>query len=207
MRVMSAVVLGPLALVLIAHGGLPFLLFVLLCAGVSLYEWFGLAAKTKDKVLYAVFGLLYATAAYACCYVIREAHSATIALLFILMVWSSDIGAYFAGKMIGGPKMAVAISPNKTWAGLGGAALFPALIAVIYVLWAGGGIAAAVLAGVVTGIAGQAGDLLISFVKRRAGVKDSGQIIPGHGGLLDRVDAMMLAAPVFLFFAGTVFHG
>ncbi len=119
-------------------------------------------------------------------------------LFLLLLVWASDIGAYLVGRVIGGPKLAPSVSPGKTWSG------------------AAGGLAAAILAGVLVaslsrpaadfmrvggiaamlGIVAQAGDLLESLIKRRFGVKDSGSLIPGHGGLLDRLDALLIAAPV-----------
>lgn len=116
-------------------------------------------------------------------------------LWLLAVVWMSDIGAYAAGRSIGGPKLAVRLSPNKTWAGLLGA-------------MASAGAAGAATAGVMAlasvwplalvsaglGAAAQAGDLFESFAKRRFGVKDTSSLIPGHGGLLDRVDALIVVA-------------
>lgn len=122
-------------------------------------------------------------------------------LLFVLLVvWASDIGAYLAGRALGGPKLAPAISPGKTLSGaLGGLA---AAMAAGTALAAAAGTApdaslwhAARLA-VLLGMVAQAGDLAESWLKRRAGVKDSSRLIPGHGGLLDRLDALLVVAPV-----------
>jgi phosphatidate cytidylyltransferase len=123
-------------------------------------------------------------------------------MVLLLLIWASDIGAYLVGRTLGGPLLAPSISPGKTWSG------------------AVGGLAAAVVVGVVSagllqpsgtpppsfgrvaclaaglGIIAQAGDLLESRIKRHFGVKDSGHLIPGHGGLLDRLDAVLTAAPV-----------
>ena len=130
------------------------------------------------------------------------------------MVWGSDSGAYFVGKAIGGAKLAKSISPNKTWAGFIGALVMPALIGVIGLFILRGldgfiGEQAFKIAfiGILIGVAGQTGDLLVSALKRKAGVKDTGQLIPGHGGLLDRVDSLMLAAPVYLLLMMTIFNG
>ncbi|MGZ8336073.1 MAG: phosphatidate cytidylyltransferase [Allosphingosinicella sp.] len=110
-----------------------------------------------------------------------------------IVTWATDIMAYFAGRSIGGPKLAPRISPNKTWAGLAGgmvgAALFGGLAAWWFqleplFLWLGGPM----------GLVAQAGDLYESWVKRRAGVKDSGTILPGHGGVLDRLDGLLAVA-------------
>ncbi len=124
------------------------------------------------------------------------------ALVFWLLavVWATDIGAYFAGRGIGGPRLAPAVSPNKTWAGLIGGMLSAGLVGVAAarllawdpVLLVAGGMALAVVA--------QGGDLLESWCKRRFGVKDSSHIIPGHGGILDRVDGLLAVFPVaFLY--------
>jgi phosphatidate cytidylyltransferase len=119
-------------------------------------------------------------------------------VLFLLMVvWASDIGAYMVGRLFGGPKLAPAISPGKTWSGAAGG---------LACAVAGGLLAGALLMPPATwrvlaaaaglGIVAQLGDLLESGIKRRFGVKDSSRLIPGHGGLLDRLDGVLAAAPV-----------
>jgi phosphatidate cytidylyltransferase len=119
----------------------------------------------------------------------------------LAVVWGTDIGAYIAGRLIGGPKLAPAISPNKTWAGLAGGMALAALFGYGVGLYcharqplAAGGFAT-VLAGV-----SQLGDLFESHIKRRAGVKESGDLIPGHGGILDRIDGLIFAAIFFVLF-------
>jgi phosphatidate cytidylyltransferase len=116
-----------------------------------------------------------------------------LVLWLMLVTWSTDIFAYFAGRGIGGPKLAPRISPNKTWAGLIGGMLGAALVAVVAgqlldidsaFRWAGAPLA----------LLAQLGDLYESAVKRRWGVKDSGSLLPGHGGVLDRVDGLMPVA-------------
>jgi phosphatidate cytidylyltransferase len=125
-------------------------------------------------------------------------------LWFLVVIWATDICAYLVGRSVGGPKLAPCISPGKTWSGLlggvAGASLLGGLAA--YALGAGHWLAAGV--GGCLAMVGQAGDLFESALKRRAGVKDSGHLIPGHGGLLDRIDALVFAAPVF---AGMVWFG
>ncbi|OWK34036.1 phosphatidate cytidylyltransferase [Sphingomonas dokdonensis] len=113
----------------------------------------------------------------------------------LALVWATDIGAFFAGRTIGGPKLAPRLSPNKTWAGLIGGVVAASALAVILHVYHGlpwrmtiGTPLLAVLA--------QGGDLYESFLKRRAGVKDSGNILPGHGGVLDRLDGVVPVAPV-----------
>lgn len=121
----------------------------------------------------------------------------------VLVAWlvaavvATDIGAYFAGRMIGGPRLAPKLSPKKTWAGLGGGMLAAGLVGLGFALvwgplpvaWAFG--LSAVLAAVA-----QAGDIAESGLKRRFGVKDSGTLLPGHGGVMDRLDGLLAAAPV-----------
>lgn len=118
-------------------------------------------------------------------------------LFLVAIVWASDIGAYAAGRIGGGPKLAPRISPSKTWAGaLGGlAAAVLAAYAVARSLGPADPLAVAAVAALL-GTASQAGDLLESWIKRRCNVKDSSHLIPGHGGLLDRVDGLLAAAPV-----------
>ncbi len=127
-----------------------------------------------------------------------------VLLQFLLPVISVDVGAYFAGRAIGGPKIAPKISPSKTWAGLGGGALAAGLLAVgVHLInnssaFSPGGIALAMLSGLLTAVVAQSGDFFESWMKRRAGVKDSSNLIPGHGGLFDRLDGFL--AVFFMLF-------
>lgn len=114
-------------------------------------------------------------------------------------VWSADVFAYIAGRSIGGPKLAPGISPNKTWAGfVGGLAGGVAMGALIAFLFKAEGIGMFALLALVLGFSAQFGDLIESAVKRRFNVKDASNLIPGHGGLLDRVDGLIFAAFVFV---------
>ena len=113
----------------------------------------------------------------------------------LTLVWATDIGAFFAGRTIGGPKVAPAISPNKTWAGLLGGVIAATLLALV--LRAQLGLASALVAVTpILAFAAQAGDFFESWMKRRAGVKDSGTLLPGHGGVLDRLDGVVTSAPL-----------
>lgn len=183
-------------------GGKMFSLFVGLIALGLLWEWWGLARRIGQSVLarslLMLAGLLYIGIASTSLLALR---GEVIDLLAVIAcVIATDTGAYFAGRAIGGPKIAPSISPSKTWAGLGGGMLASALtmIAVFeydadypalwWVMFAVLGACLAVMA--------QAGDFLESGMKRRAGVKDSGHLIPGHGGLLDRLDGLLAVAAV-----------
>jgi phosphatidate cytidylyltransferase len=116
-------------------------------------------------------------------------------LWILLIVWAADVLAYFAGRTIGGPKLAPLISPKKTWAGLGGAVAGSTLVSSIfaYAFELDGIFALSILAGSL-GVVEQAGDLFESSLKRFHGVKDSGTLIPGHGGVIDRVDGLIVVA-------------
>ena len=206
-RAISAAVLIPVVLFAVIWGGIPFYIMIALLFVISAYEWVSMVRKIDDTALHVLWGLVYLAVGFLCCIVIREEQSLNAAILFVVMVWSADIGAYFAGKYFGGAKLAPLISPNKTWAGLGGACDSAGLVAVLYYLGVIAFSFEAVFSwmalifmffvGVMIAIVAQGGDLLISFMKRKAGVKDTGALIPGHGGLLDRIDSLLLAAPVF----------
>jgi phosphatidate cytidylyltransferase len=111
------------------------------------------------------------------------------------LVWATDIGAFFAGRSIGGPKVAPSISPNKTWAGLMGGAVTATLLAVWFRLQFALPLPL-VVATPMLAVAAQVGDFFESWLKRRAGVKDSGTLLPGHGGVLDRLDGVVTSAPL-----------
>ncbi len=119
------------------------------------------------------------------------------------LVWATDIGAYFAGRGIGGPKIAPAISPNKTWAGLAGGMLGALLLGWALDRFAGLDWRLA-MASPLLAILAQVGDFFESWMKRRAGVKDSGVLLPGHGGVLDRLDGLVTSAPFAALFVAMV---
>ena len=121
--------------------------------------------------------------------------SGRAAILWLLaVVWASDIGAYAFGRLIGGPKLAPALSPNKTWAGALGGLVCAMLVGLAAARLEPASASAAVAVSLMVAIAAQIGDLAESFAKRCFGVKDSGNLIPGHGGLLDRLDSLLTAA-------------
>ena len=111
------------------------------------------------------------------------------------MVWATDIAAYFVGRAVGGPKLAPRLSPNKTWSGSIGGLAGAVLAAVLVVQFSGvGGFLSASLVAIALSIVAQIGDLFESAIKRRFGAKDAGTLIPGHGGLMDRLDGFVAAA-------------
>jgi phosphatidate cytidylyltransferase len=127
----------------------------------------------------------------------RPVYGLSNVLILLLIIWASDIGAYAVGRMVGGPLLAPRISPGKTWSGAAGGVLAVVLVAVAAGLALHGAVSMRALAfAVCVGVVAQLGDLLESRLKRHFGVKDSGSLIPGHGGLLDRLDAVLTAAPI-----------
>lgn len=160
----------------------------------------------SDRILLG-FGVFYVAVGMAGLMWLRDLPESGLSLfLFVLIaIWATDIGAYAAGRSIGGPKLAPRISPKKTWAGLIGGMVSSALFGWLVALAFGTSrpdIALAV--GAAVAVVGQAGDLFESAVKRRYNVKDSGQLIPGHGGILDRIDGLLAAAPVLALFHAAV---
>lgn len=142
-------------------------------------------------------GILYIGGAGLALAMLRQEPAGLADVVFLLLVvWASDIGAYLAGRWLGGRKLAPAISPGKTRSGAaGGLVAAMAVGGVASQALAPGGLGTALALAATLGIVSQAGDLFESWVKRRFRVKDSSALIPGHGGLLDRVDSLLLAAP------------
>lgn len=203
-RALSSVVLAIIFLGAVWQGGWLFTWLIVLAALMMAREWNTLTEN--EPVGWRLGGLFYVTIPCASLIWLRAAHfdgipdaGRGLVLFVVAAVAMTDIGAYFTGRQIGGPKLAPAISPGKTWAGLGGGIVAAAVT---------GGVASGftpypesiflcILMGGLLAILAQAGDLFESWVKRHVGVKDSGSLIPGHGGLLDRVDGLTLTVPAF----------
>lgn len=212
-RMLSAAVIAPVGLGALWLGGYAWQgLIVLLAAGMAA-EWITMSRSFRKRGLtplgrkqgwappglILIIGLCYLVPATGALIWMRDAPvvGRDNVLFTVLVVWASDIGAYLVGRLIGGPKLAPLISPGKTWSGAAGGLVSACLVGVAAVSLGGHGAAlygACVAGGL--GIAAQLGDLLESFVKRQFGVKDSGWLIPGHGGLMDRLDGVLMAAPL-----------
>lgn len=159
----------------------------------------GAGQAGRYKGLYAVFALWIAFAGLGFIW-IREVKGLDWMLWLILVVVATDVAGYFVGKLIGGPKFWPRVSPKKTWSGTAGGWVAAALVGGGFALYAGLGAVMLILS-VLASMASQAGDFAESALKRRMGVKDSSNLIPGHGGFLDRFDGMMGAA-VFVLLVG-----
>jgi phosphatidate cytidylyltransferase len=170
----------------------------------------GLAAVallTRERRNWTAAGFFYAAAAEMASVLVRlDSVKGFVALIFVLLiVWVTDIGGYFAGRGIGGPKLWPRVSPKKTWAGAAGGFAASLAVAFGFAAFDLGKTGALLLLSAVLSVVSQLGDLFESAVKRRFGVKDSSHIIPGHGGLLDRLDgfvAAIIVAAIFGFLRG-----
>ncbi|MCT2400585.1 phosphatidate cytidylyltransferase [Novosphingobium mangrovi (ex Huang et al. 2023)] len=227
-RTLSAVVMIAVAGTALWLGGAVWIAFVCAVAVIVLWEWIRLARKgtqnPAERGFWNFAGMFYVGASAAMLLVLRNPGFTLAPILTVLAsVIAVDVGAYFTGRTLGGPKIAPSISPSKTWSGLLGGMLGATLVLfVAALLWQRGaiwltpaGIAADVpacfgmqpcwylqapllplfatclMTGILLAVCAQAGDFFESWMKRRAGVKDSGNIIPGHGGFFDRVDGLL----------------
>jgi phosphatidate cytidylyltransferase len=250
-RVVSAIVLVPLAIAAAWAGGWYWTALVTLCAIGLFVEWLmvtgvagnapllvtggvvlaiaapfltlrnvdiallvlalgviAVAFRSSAPRSWAIGGFLYAAAALVASVLVRlDRAEGFVALVFILLVvWCTDIGGYFAGRAIGGAKLWPRVSPNKTWAGAAGGFVLSLLVAGGFAINGFGRMAPLLLIAAALSVASQLGDLFESAIKRRFGVKDSSHIIPGHGGLMDRLDGFV-AAVVLAAILGTLRGG
>lgn len=194
-RAVSAIVLAPLALAVIWVGGAPFWIVVGVVGCGLIREWWRLM---RSRGWLFTGGLVWILVALVALLALRSDPVAGRAnvIFLVLLVWATDIGAYGVGRLIGGPRLARTLSPGKTWAGAAGGLL--AATAVGLLAASAESRSSLLTAGAIAGflsLIGQGGDLAESALKRSAGVKDSGHLIPGHGGLLDRLDAMLAVLP------------
>jgi phosphatidate cytidylyltransferase len=210
-RIKGALIFGVIVLGALYLGGAAFIILMGAAAAIGISEWLKMMRKeTKYRIPFTIFGIAYISLSCALMAWLRTGTTYGLynMLTLLLIVWASDISAYFTGRAIGGPKLAPKISPKKTWAGFIGSSIgagivaagvaCPALLAKFNIATVGHLPAAAYGAiGFILAMFGQAGDLFISVFKRRYGVKDTGTIIPGHGGVLDRIDALLLVALIF----------
>jgi phosphatidate cytidylyltransferase len=192
-RTLTGVFLIAAALIAAVQGGNVFALLVAGAATLMFYEWTRIV-RGWGAGWYAS-GFAYALLPALALLWIRERDGLELLIWTFIVTWSTDIGAYFAGRSFGKRKLAPSISPNKTVEGLYGGIAASELFGGAWVLANGLGQPLIVLAPLLA-IAAQVGDLFESWMKRRAGVKDSGAWLPGHGGILDRLDGLVPVAVI-----------
>jgi phosphatidate cytidylyltransferase len=201
-RVLSALVLAPIALAAAWFGDWLFAAFWTVAAVAVLYEWTSIVLAARDlggrpRAGWIAAGLVYALLmAWSPILLRGDIQYGFVVIVFLFaVVWTTDILGYFGGRALGGPKLAASISPSKTWsgaiAGTAGAGVASAIAAV----WIGGTPWPQLVAiGIAVSVAAQIGDLGESAFKRRFHTKDASQLIPGHGGVMDRLDGFWAAA-------------
>lgn len=196
-RIISALVLLPIALMAIFYSKDLFLFLAISVAILMTSEWLDMSKEMNDQKKWRLIGFFYIAIPV---YSVIKLRNYNVEILFWMfaVIWSTDIFAFFAGKTLGGAKIAPTISPNKTWSGLIGGILASMIIGFLSSFMFAGGTLFFILLSALLSIIEQLSDLLESKFKRIFGVKDSGNIIPGHGGILDRLDGMMLLSPVVL---------
>jgi len=191
-RILSSIILIPITLFFIIKGSFLFILFLLICLSVTLYEW-QMMSKKKN---YRIFGFVFLFLSFYTIYRLRIDNDYLFILLITLICVSTDIGGYVFGKIFKGPKL-TKFSPNKTYAGMIGGYLlsiistiffnnfyFTKEIQINFFIFV-----------ILISTTSQFGDIVVSYFKRLSKIKDTGKIIPGHGGLLDRADGMIFAFP------------
>ena len=205
-RILSSLVLIPVVFSIIIAGGNYFNVFIFICLIVSLYEWHKLTFKKKHYFI----GIVYLIISFYSVYFLRLNNDFIILLFVLLICVFTDIGGFIFGKLFKGPKL-TKISPKKTFSGLLGGFFMPIVFFLILnILEVPFFIQSDLLNNInnssfyyiiilIISSASQLGDILISYFKRLSKVKDTGKLIPGHGGLLDRIDGMLLAFPVAFF--------
>ncbi len=198
-RSLSAIVLLLVSGLSLIQGGIAFQAFIALLAIATFTEFRQLVVKiipqfSLKQAIFLMAGAIYITPTVFSMIILREqSNGLYLCLLAVLLVIAADLGGYGFGRMFGGKKLAPTISPNKTWSGLGGAVTLGSIVG--YFLWSADSMG--LFFGALIALIAQMGDLIESTLKRKANVKDSGTLIPGHGGVFDRIDGYLTAIPAF----------
>ena len=192
-RILSSIVLVPLTLFFIFTGSYYLIFFTIICFLIAFYEW----NKMNKKFNYKLIGFIFLLFSF---YTFYENFSNTDLGLFVLLVCiSTDIGGYLFGKIFKGPKL-TKISPNKTYSGMIGGYFLSLIFLSYFFNWDNNQVTIYwFITTILLSTMSQIGDIIISYFKRLSKIKNTGKIIPGHGGLLDRIDGMIFAFPLFYF--------
>jgi len=192
-RILSSIILLPITFFLIIEGSFLFIIFIIICFFISVYEWNNISKKNK----YNKIGYIFIFFSFLSIYNLRiNIVDDSIFLLIVIICISTDIGGYIFGKVFRGPKLTI-YSPNKTFAGMLGSFIFSILFMFIFINYYDApelSIKIVLFILIISSIS-QLGDIIVSYFKRLANIKDTGNIIPGHGGLLDRIDGMLFVFP------------
>ena len=196
-RILSSILIIPLVLFFIIKGSIVFLFFLSLIFLLTCYEWIKM---NKNNEFIKIFGIFFLFFSFTTAYLIRENYNLNFMIIIITICIFTDIGGYIFGKFFKGPKL-TKISPRKTYAGVIGGFLISLIASLVYLkyltnrevlnidyFWT-------ILLILFTSLVSQIGDLIISYFKRKAKLKDTGRIIPGHGGILDRIDGLIFVFP------------
>ena len=194
-RILSSLILIPVAIFFILKGTFFFNFFLIICLSITLYEW----QMMSKKKPYNIFGHIFLLLSFYSAYLIRneDEKSLYIFLGVLLVCISTDIGGYIFGKILKGPKL-TKISPKKTYSGVFGGYLFSIIVTNFFIDYVDLNfhIEEFVIVIVISTIS-QIGDINVSYFKRLSKLKNTGRLIPGHGGILDRIDGMIFAFPFF----------
>ena len=206
-RILSTIVLIPLVILIVFKGSIILNLFLIVCLAITIFEW-SMMSKNKN---YYYLGIVFLIFSFYTFYKINYDYNNSIIILFILFISVfTDIGGYVFGKLFKGPKL-TSISPKKTYSGLIGAFFLPIFLTFLFLEVATINLEKfenfnnIYLFLILISAVSQIGDIIISYFKRLSNIKDTGKIIPGHGGLLDRIDGMIFAFPFSYLLLSTNF--
>ena len=203
-RILSSIILIPLSFFFIIQGSITFIFFLSLIFLVTSLEWFHM---TKKKDLLRIFGLFFLLFSFFSTIYLRQYNGLNFFLFLIIVCIFTDIGGYIFGKTFKGPRL-TKISPKKTYSGVIGSFLISLLFGLIYIKYLGqknrllleSDPIFIIFLILFISLVSQIGDLIISYFKRKAKLKDTGKILPGHGGFLDRIDGIIFVMPIIYLF-------
>ena len=204
-RILSSIILIPLSFFFIIQGSFTFILFLSLVLLVTSFEWLKM---TNNKDLLRALGLFFLFFSFYTAIYLRQFIGLNFFLFLIIVCIFTDIGGYLFGKIFKGPRLSK-ISPNKTYSGVFGSFFISLMSGIIYVKYLGKKSKILldtdpifiILLILFISLISQIGDLIISYFKRKAKLKDTGRILPGHGGFLDRIDGIIFVMPITYLFA------
>ncbi len=211
-RLISSLIILPIALFFIINGSLFFIFFLSIIFLITSFEWIKM---TKEKKLFKILGIIFFILSFYSAFVLRTYAGLNFFLFIILISIFTDIGGYFFGNFFKGPKL-TKISPNKTYTGVIGSLMMPVFAGLLYIQYmqlplgilvplklntlSNNSDLNLIIMILFISIISQIGDLTISYFKRLSKIKDTGKIIPGHGGLLDRLDGLIFVIPITYLF-------